>query len=223
MTWGLALPAHGQLRLCNRMEETLNIAVGFPVSGEWVSCGWYQAVSGECITAISSLTNRYYYVHFPNTTDARRDNVSRGWDADTYFCVTRKAFSILDHGDCASRGYERRGFSKVDTGRYRTYRLDLTSSAQARTGILTLRRGVRNSLMYSGTKVLTLRNVKSYAVSFDLRCYKRNGFSKTLRVNVPAWGRAEVGFVQGWSGNFVSGERCEAHHDGDVVWTYTIS
>jgi len=28
--------------------------------------------------------------------------------------------------------------------------------------------------------------------------------------------------VQGWTGNFVSGERCEAYFDGEQLWSYTV-
>jgi hypothetical protein len=34
---------------------------------------------------------------------------------------------------------------------------------------------------------------------------------------------SEVGFMQGWAGNFVAGESCEAYHGRDeFVWRVTV-
>ena len=43
-----------------------------------------------------------------------------------------------------------------------------------------------------------------------------------MDVVVPARGMTEVGFVQGWPGNFVPGERCEAFDTVDRVWQVNV-
>jgi hypothetical protein len=82
---------------------------------------------------------------------------------------------------------------------------------------------IRNSALGDGTKVLVLRNAKAYAVDFDLRCYTRDDkVNRTLPITVPAGGERHVGFLQGWCGNFKSGERCEAYVDGELMWKYEV-
>jgi Skp family chaperone for outer membrane proteins len=90
-------------------------------------------------------------------------------------------------------------------------------------GIKGLKWSTRWSLLDDGTKVLILHNEKNYSVDFPLKCYTRNGSSKTLFISVPAYSRKEVGFLEGWNGNFVSGEKCEAYHEGNRLWTIRIS
>ena len=81
--------------------------------------------------------------------------------------------------------------------------------------------GFRGSLMESGTFVLRLRNVSNQTADFQLRCYQNNGNSKTFPIALAAGGTQEIGFLEGWSGNFVSGEYCNAIYKGDVLWKVT--
>jgi hypothetical protein len=82
---------------------------------------------------------------------------------------------------------------------------------------------MRNSLIGDGTKVLVLRNPTPYPASFDLRCHTRNDVSqKTFSVIIPAGGEKNIGFLQGWCGNFKAGERCEAYVDGERMWQYKV-
>lgn len=83
--------------------------------------------------------------------------------------------------------------------------------------------GTRPSLLGDGTQVLVLRNTKRYPADFDLTCYTRGDAArKTFMVNVPARGEKNIGFLQGWCGNFKPGERCEAHCDGELLWNRKI-
>jgi hypothetical protein len=83
--------------------------------------------------------------------------------------------------------------------------------------------GMRNSALGDGTKVLVLRNPTPYPASFDLRCHTRNDVSqKTFSIIIPAGGEKEIGFLQGWCGNFKRGERCEAYVDGERMWQYKV-
>ncbi|NJN05591.1 MAG: hypothetical protein HC814_03235 [Rhodobacteraceae bacterium] len=80
----------------------------------------------------------------------------------------------------------------------------------------------RGSYLDDGSKVLILRNVRPYSVDFHLKCYTRRGQSKTLVVSLAANSSTEIGFLEGWEGNFVTGERCEAYLEGNLVWTLML-
>ena len=94
---------------------------------------------------------------------------------------------------------------------------------RAKEAVTALEVGVRSSALGDGTKVLVLRNGKPYAVHFDLLCFARgNTAQKTFALAMPPHGEKHIGFVQGWSGNFTGGERCEAYLEGEWMWDYTV-
>ena len=80
----------------------------------------------------------------------------------------------------------------------------------------------RESIPMPGTYVMILTNPQAWSVDFDLKCFQRNGSSKRMFVSVPARGYAEVGFMQGWDGNYVRGERCEAWIGDNLAWNLTV-
>lgn len=81
----------------------------------------------------------------------------------------------------------------------------------------------RLSAFNDGTKVLVLTNRAAEAVSFELKCFTADGSgSKTFFVNIAARGSYSLGFLEGWSGNFVTGERCEAFLGEDRLWVKSI-
>jgi len=84
-----------------------------------------------------------------------------------------------------------------------------------RKGIEALNVGWRQSLLDDGTLVLRLTNTKAYSVDFELKCYTRSNSSKVLFVSVPARETKEVGFLEGWPGNFMTGEWCEAYYNDE--------
>jgi len=73
----------------------------------------------------------------------------------------------------------------------------------------------RESLL-DDTQVLQIRNPNPESIDFYLRCYARNGSSKTLFVSVPALQTTEIGILEGWQ--FERGERFEAICDDDIIW-----
>lgn len=81
----------------------------------------------------------------------------------------------------------------------------------------------RPSLLGDGTQVLVLRNSGHDSADFDLTCYTLDDAAKkTFMVNIPPRSEKHIGFVQGWLGNFKSGERCEASADGELLWNHAI-
>ncbi|MYL81781.1 hypothetical protein GTA51_01330 [Desulfovibrio aerotolerans] len=83
-----------------------------------------------------------------------------------------------------------------------------------------IERSVRKS--YLKNFVLQLNNPSSATVSFDLKCYHLDGTPKTLRVSIDAYQTKEISFQEGWTDNFLPGEKVEALLDGNVIWAYTI-
>lgn len=81
--------------------------------------------------------------------------------------------------------------------------------------------GFRGSLMESGTYVLRLRNVSNQTADFQLKCYQTSGRYKTFPIALSPGNTSEIGFLEGWPGNFVTGEYCEAIYKGDVLWKVT--
>lgn len=81
-----------------------------------------------------------------------------------------------------------------------------------------LEANMRMSDWIEGTEVLVLNNACALPVQFDLKCFTCGDAGyKTIFVDIPARGEKEIGFVEGWTGNFRGGERCEARLAGEVL------
>lgn len=81
--------------------------------------------------------------------------------------------------------------------------------------------GFRSSLSKEYTYVLVLRNVSNRTADFQLKCYQNNGNYKTFPIALTAGTSTEIGYLEGWPGNFVSGEYCQAIYQGNVLWRVT--
>lgn len=100
----------------------------------------------------------------------------------------------------------------------------LSSDENARKQAVTnLRVGFRNSMNsdYSGTAVLRLINNEPYTAEFRLRCYTTSGKYSDFNFVIPSGEEKELGYLQGWDGNFVSGEYCEAYYKNEFQWKIT--
>jgi hypothetical protein len=134
--------------------------------------------------------------------------------------------------EAAEREAERQRLAQVEAEAQRQRELEQERMSQAaaraqkeleRQAVLNLETGMRASMLDDGTQVLVLNNNQYFPVDFDLRCYTKNDSTyKTMFVSVPARGAKEIGFLEGWSGNFVEGERCEAYFDGELLWNRKI-
>jgi hypothetical protein len=80
----------------------------------------------------------------------------------------------------------------------------------------------RRSRLESETRVLQLVNRMSYNVTFDLKCYRQDGASLVMPVTVNAGSTKEIGFLEGWTGNFRAGERCEIVYQDIVLRSWTV-
>ena len=214
---GTVRPAAAQLRICNKSAETVSIAISYRdqlPDGPVVSRGWYVVKPDECpVLVAGDLQNRYFYVRAEGSNGAV-------WDGDYAYCVMDTAFR--QNGKYCADG-ERRGFFVIDTGDRTSWTQTLTGSVPSRDrrihdAIAGLRVSWRTSLLDERSAVMQLHNAQPLAFGLTLKCFSPMGFSKTLEIAVPPSGIAEVGFLQGWPGNFIAGESCQAYDGNEAVW-----
>lgn len=106
-----AVPAHAGLTVCNKAGIAAKAALGSYNGRLWTSHGWWTIPPQKCETLIKEPLNaRYYYLY-------ATDGGSGTWNGDTHFCTaSAEQFSIAGRGNCAARGYDRKGFFVIDTG-----------------------------------------------------------------------------------------------------------
>lgn len=101
------------LELCNVTNQALWGAVGLEEQGALISRGWFLLPAGECAKVIKDkLPPGTYYAYAENETPGELDRKS--WGGNRFFCVNNVKFDIRGAEDCALRGFEPRGFRKVD-------------------------------------------------------------------------------------------------------------
>jgi uncharacterized membrane protein len=102
--------AMASFNLCNKTKAMVRVALGRFDGKAWVSEGWWNVDPAKCVPLLSGpLQARYYYFY---ATDG-----AGTWEGKTSFCVApAKRFKAEGRADCAKRGFDRRGFSEVDTG-----------------------------------------------------------------------------------------------------------
>lgn len=218
--------AAAQLRVCNKTSERVSIAVAYTKDDRLTSRGWFNADPSECVTVVGGpLQNRYYYV---------RAEGSRGneWGDDYTFCTLQSAYEVPARGSCTGSDYRRANFFIVDTGDRTFHTQNLVYSSpvsevrndvrsDVRSDVQALRVTWRDAVLFPNTKALQLWNAHSYPVPVVLKCYTVDGAWKWLRTTVPGKGVAELGHLEGWDGNFVTGERCDAYDGDSVAWHVT--
>jgi uncharacterized membrane protein len=108
----LSAPAQAGFTLCNRTAHPAKVALGRFDGTHWGSEGWWAVAPGKCETLIgTALDARYYYLY-------ASDGGAGTWDGTFGFCVGAKdRFTIPGRADCSARGFARKGFYQVDTGR----------------------------------------------------------------------------------------------------------
>lgn len=116
-----ASPALAGFTVCNRTAQAVTLALGRFNGTEWMSEGWWTIASQHCTTVIKTpLKARYYYLY-------ATDGGPGSWDGGRAFCVTGTGrFRIDGRADCAGRGFDRKGFFEVDTGRKTDYTQSLS-------------------------------------------------------------------------------------------------
>jgi uncharacterized membrane protein len=108
----LTVPAaRADFTVCNKADIPAQVALGQYNGPSWESKGWWTIPSRKCQTLLTGRLNaRYYYLY-------GTDGASGTWNGGTYFCTaSQPEFTIAGRGNCAARGYDRKGFFAVDTG-----------------------------------------------------------------------------------------------------------
>jgi len=114
--------AKADFTVCNKASVTVRIALGLYNGTNWESRGWWTILSRKCATLLTGRLNaRYYYLH-------GTDGESGTWSGGTYFCtLAEPKFEITGRGDCAARGFDRKGFFAVDTGNSPNWKQSLSN------------------------------------------------------------------------------------------------
>jgi uncharacterized membrane protein len=106
----MALPAHADLKLCNKTESRVGVALGYKDKQGWVTEGWWTVDPQKCVTFLKGpLIARYYYVY------AIDYDKGGSWGGNSMMCTRDKVFTIRGIEDCEARGYRKTGFFEVDT------------------------------------------------------------------------------------------------------------
>ncbi len=221
-----AQPAAAQLKVCNQSNETISLAVAYydvgQPQGQLTSRGWYVANPGECPTVVGGpLRVRYYYLRGNGTTGTT-------WGSAVPLCTAGDRFSYVGTADCERSGFRTENFLTVDTGSSTAMTFTLTGARTpvadtgGRQGVAELQVSWRYSTLEDGTMVMRIHNNRPTTVDLQLKCFVRGGGSKVLPVSVAGKSISEVGFMQGWPGNFVTGERCEAYYGSELVWNADV-
>jgi uncharacterized membrane protein len=106
-----ASPVLGALAVCNKAKRPASVALGRFNGTAWMSQGWWTVAPRKCAELIAGpLDARYYYLYAD-------DGGAGAWDGGTTFCTAHSGrFSIAGRQACAARGYDLRGFFRIDTG-----------------------------------------------------------------------------------------------------------
>jgi uncharacterized membrane protein len=105
-----AAPAHADLRLCNKTESRVGVALGYKDKDGWASEGWWNIEAAKCETLLKGpLIARYYYIF------AVDYDKGGSWGGKAQMCTRDKIFTIRGIANCTERGFQKTGFFEVDT------------------------------------------------------------------------------------------------------------
>ncbi len=122
---GIGPEGSGGLRLCNKTQSRVGVAIGYKENQRWITEGWWNVAANSCETlAGGPLESRYYYVY---AVDYDRGGV---WGGKAAMCTRDKMFTIQGIDNCVARGFERSGFFEVDTGEQKSWTVQLTEPDQ---------------------------------------------------------------------------------------------
>lgn len=126
----LSSSASAELRLCNKTQSRVGVAIGYNRTGDWVTEGWWNVGPAQCETLLTGeLDPRYYY--YVHAVDYDRGGA---WGGDEYMCTSDKEFEIAGTKDCIARGHRRTGFLRVDIGEQTTWIVQLMEPGESGMG-----------------------------------------------------------------------------------------
>jgi len=117
-------PAMADLKLCNRSESKVGVALGYKdLEQGWTSEGWWNVGPAGCVKLKEGPLNaRYYYVY------AIDYDKGGAWGGPAQMCIQNKLFTIRGIDNCAERGFDRKGFYEVDTGEAIDWTVEISSA-----------------------------------------------------------------------------------------------
>ena len=114
--------AQADLRVCNKTESRVGIAIGYKAERDWTTEGWWMVEADSCATLLKGpLVGRFYYMYAVDY-----DEGGEWGGTSAYLCTQEKEFTIEGVNDCVARGYQRTGFYEVDTGHQESWTIQLT-------------------------------------------------------------------------------------------------
>ncbi len=121
-----ATPAAADLRLCNKTESRVSVAVGYKDHNGWATEGWWNLDGDSCQKLLEgTLISRFYYIYAIDV-----DNGGE-WGGPAFMCTQDKQFTIRGIRDCVARGLEKTGFFEIDTGEQSSWTVQLTEPTEA--------------------------------------------------------------------------------------------
>ncbi|MCC2113054.1 MAG: DUF1036 domain-containing protein [Hyphomicrobiales bacterium] len=118
-------PAVADLRLCNKTQSRVSVAVGYKDHDGWATEGWWNLEGDSCQKLLEgTLISRFYYIYAIDV-----DNGGE-WGGPAYMCTQDKQFTIHGIKDCVARGLEKTGFFEIDTGEQSSWTVQLTEPTE---------------------------------------------------------------------------------------------
>ncbi len=122
-------PAKADLKLCNKTNSTVGVALGYKDRKGWASEGWWNIPAHACKTLLEGpLIARYYYIF------AVDYDKGGSWGGKATLCTRDKIFTIRGRTNCEARGYRTTGFFEVDTGEETDWTISLSGAKTTRAG-----------------------------------------------------------------------------------------
>lgn len=121
--------AKADLKLCNKTESRVGVALGYKDKDGWASEGWWNIGANGCETLLKGpLIARYYYIF------AVDYDKGGSWGGKSMMCTRDKIFTIRGIGTCPERGYQKTGFFEVDTKEEADWTISLSGEKTTASG-----------------------------------------------------------------------------------------
>lgn len=121
-----ASPAWADLKLCNKTESRVGVALGYKDKDGWASEGWWNIGANNCETLLKGpLIARFYYIF------AVDYDKGGSWGGKAMMCTRDKIFTIRGITNCTERGYQKTGFFEVDTREETDWTISLSGEKTA--------------------------------------------------------------------------------------------
>jgi uncharacterized membrane protein len=128
--WLTIASAQADLRVCNKTNSRVGVAIGYKADRDWTTEGWWTVDAESCATLLPGpLGSRFYYMYAVDY-----DQGGEWAGSSAFLCTREKEFTIEGVTDCVARGYQRTGFYEVDTRMQKSWTIQLTEPANRGVG-----------------------------------------------------------------------------------------